>query len=404
MNRFFLKSDNKFSAHLLLAFLTVFICLPAPHGNLYPFIALVSLCLYQGYKKEFKYIAAEIPYLFLIWIMLSFFWTTDKAAMLKILTKISLILLGGWIWWCRYSQFDCDKKLKIQKYVFYGAIGISGIILIDILRCEIFYGNFPSANSWFIYISPHITNALVHGCIACSLGIWIGLQNLSRLIRTIIIALTCYVILRATSDAAALGILLGGVTLATHKFFPHFVRLIFIYGMPAIWITFPFIFKFLTYSDFLKWSSLFDTSYTHRLFIWHSASAQVFQKFWAGFGLGSSRYRHCFVEPSDIPIWYKSQQMILAAPENCLHPHNFMIQIWLELGAIGAILGCLAWIIYWRKRYEKCDSYTMAFWGSALCIAGTSISVWQSWWIILLALLIPIYSQKVNQSSAFVAK
>jgi hypothetical protein len=60
--------------------------------------------------------------------------------------------------------------------------------------------------------------------------------------------------------------------------------------------------------------------------------------------------------------------------------------------------------MYWRNRYEKCDSYTMAFWGSALCIAGTSISVWQSWWVILLTLLIPVYSQKVYPNSAFVAK
>jgi O-antigen ligase len=174
--------------------------------------------------------------------------------------------------------------------------------------------------------------------------------------------------------------------------------------MPAVWMAFPFIFKFLTYSDFLKWSSSFDTSYTHRLFIWHSASAQALQKFWTGFGLGSSRYRYCFVEPSHIPIWYNSERMILAAPETCLHPHNFMVQIWLELGFIGTILGCIAWIMYWRNRYEKCDSYTMAFWGSALCIAGTSISVWQSWCVILLTLLIPVYSQKVYPNSAFVAK
>lgn len=404
MNKFLSKIGERFTTYPFLVFLVVFICLPTPHGNIYPFIFLITLALYQGYNKEFQYIIAEIPYLFLIWILLSFIWTTDKIVMIKILTKISLILFGGWVWWCRYSQFDSNKKLQIQKCAFYGAVSIAGLIAVDILRCEIFYGNYSGQNGWFKYISPHITNALVHGCVACSLAIWIGLQNLSRLIRAIILTVACYTILRATSDAAALGILLGGATLVTHKFFPHFVRLVFIYGMPAIWIAFPFIFKYLNYSDFLKWSSLFDSSYTHRLFIWHSTSAQVFQKFWTGFGLGSSRYRYCFVEPSDIPIWYNNQKMILAAPENCLHPHNFMVQIWLELGAIGTILGCVAWIIYWRKRYEKCDSYTMAFWGSALCIAGTSISVWQSWWIILLALLIPIYSQKVNQSSPFIAK
>jgi O-antigen ligase len=398
------KSQN-FSLYLVLVFLVVFICLPMPHGNFYPFVGLTMLSVFQWRKGQFKYLNTKsIPYSLLIWLALSIFWVSDKILMLKAFSKIGFVLLGGWIWWSRYSHFKEDQKLLIQKSVFYASLGVVAIILLDILRCEIFYGGYPSQNAWFKFIGEHITNALVHGCIACSLGIWVGLNSISRIYRTIIISLAVFTIFRATSDAAALGFLLGGVTLILHKFFPHFVRLVFIYGMPAVWIAFPFIFKIFTYSDFLKWAPLFDTSYTHRLFIWSSASEQVFQRFWTGFGLGSSRYRHCFVEPVDIPIWSNNQKMILSAPEACLHPHNFMVQFWLEVGAVGVILGCLAWLMYWRKRFDKCDGYTMAFWGSALCVAATSISVWQSWWLILLVVLTPIYSQKVYQNSVILAK
>ena len=71
-----------------------------------------------------------------------------------------------------------------------------------------------------------------------------------------------------------------------------------------------------------------------------------------------------------------------------------MLQIWLELGAIGVFIACVAWIIYWKKQYQKTDIYTIAFWGSALCVAATSISIWQSWWLFLMVILLPIYCQK----------
>ena len=71
-----------------------------------------------------------------------------------------------------------------------------------------------------------------------------------------------------------------------------------------------------------------------------------------------------------------------------------MLQIWLELGSVGVIFACLAWLIYWRKAYEKSDSYVIAFWGSALCVAATGISIWQSWWLILIVTLLPVYSRK----------
>ncbi|MCX7352541.1 MAG: hypothetical protein NTW22_04625, partial [Proteobacteria bacterium] len=65
--------------------------------------------------------------------------------------------------------------------------------------------------------------------------------------------------------------------------------------------------------------------------------------------------------------------------------------IWLELGAVGVMLACLIWVTYWNKEYAKSNSYTIAFWGSTLCVAATGISIWQSWWLILIVILAPVY-------------
>jgi O-antigen ligase len=74
-----------------------------------------------------------------------------------------------------------------------------------------------------------------------------------------------------------------------------------------------------------------------------------------------------------------------------LHPHNFAIQIWLELGVLGAI--AMAWLIghltlrAWRTApgrfgYATTTGYAVA----AFTIASSSYGLWQSWWVAALAL------------------
>ena len=175
---------------------------------------------------------------------------------------------------------------------------------------------------------------------------------------------------------------------------PGFLRMMFIYGMPTVWGALPFVFRMFTTEQFVQWATSLDPSHTHRLFIWHSVTKQIFERFWTGFGFGSSRYRSLVVDGGDITILRGTEKLVLFSPENCLHPHNFMLQMWLELGAVGVALACITWIIYWQNHYVKSTSYTIAFGGSALCVAATGISVWQSWWLILLVVLAPIYKSR----------
>jgi O-antigen ligase len=226
---------------------------------------------------------------------------------------------------------------------------------------------------------------------ACGLSIWLSVKHFKKWIQAIILILIFWTVQHGTSDAAALGIFLGASALVMHKIMPSFLKIMFIYGMPVVWGILPFIFRMLSCEQYVQWSAVLDPSYTHRLFIWHSVSKQIFERFWTGFGIGSSRYRFLTVSGKDITIINGSEKLVLFSPENCLHPHNFMLQIWLELGAVGVMLACLIWVAYWNKQYDKSNSYTIAFWGSTLCVAATGISIWQSWWLILIVILAPVY-------------
>lgn len=77
-------------------------------------------------------------------------------------------------------------------------------------------------------------------------------------------------------------------------------------------------------------------------------------------------------------------------PGIVLHPHNNPLQIWLELGAIGAVVAAAFWgVVLSRLSRPTPDLATAA---TAACAAayllfGVNFGVWQDWWLALGALV-----------------
>ena len=64
----------------------------------------------------------------------------------------------------------------------------------------------------------------------------------------------------------------------------------------------------------------------HRLVIWSYAREKIANKLFFGYGLSSSRS----IAPQQITsLWITHYQLMP------LHPHNGVIQLWLELGLVG---------------------------------------------------------------------
>jgi len=120
-------------------------------------------------------------------------------------------------------------------------------------------------------------------------------------------------------------------------------------------------------------SSIAKQSWQARVEIWHFASAQIIQNPLRGWGLEASR-----AWPGQIPM----------------HPHNAALQIWLELGATGAVFAALFWAWLFTRIAEGVrQDKTM---GAAACasavayltIGALSFGVWQEWWLAVGALAI----------------
>ena len=108
-------------------------------------------------------------------------------------------------------------------------------------------------------------------------------------------------------------------------------------------------------------------SWGARIKLWRMLAQMIAERPFIGWGIDSSR-------------------VIEGVP---LHPHSASIQLWLELGAVGAALGVLFWAALWGRigglvekasgQAEVAAAVAVAY----LTIGALSFGIWQEWWIAL---------------------
>ena len=130
--------------------------------------------------------------------------------------------------------------------------------------------------------------------------------------------------------------------------------------------------------------ALLDTpfpSLQHRLYIWSYVAERIADHPLRGWGLDASRWfdaGHVTVQST-----ITADLTVELMP---LHPHNGMLQVWLELGLPGAVL--LTAIVALLTLGIERNSVSRAALASGVAVfatfgvfAGLSYGIWQSWWI-----------------------
>jgi O-antigen ligase len=131
------------------------------------------------------------------------------------------------------------------------------------------------------------------------------------------------------------------------------------------------------------------SSWQHRVQIWQFTEGQIAMRPLLGHGFDASR-----------TIAGQDQPLYLLTPAGdayrigklfSLHPHNAYLQVWLELGAIGALLAATmaAWLIGLVLRLSddrRVQALAAAAVTSFLVNASVSFGIWQSWFLATAAL------------------
>ena len=131
----------------------------------------------------------------------------------------------------------------------------------------------------------------------------------------------------------------------------------------------------------------FKESAGHRLLIWAFVGDHIAQHPLRGWGLDASRA----IPGGKVEIRHGETWLPL-------HPHNTALQLWLELGVIGAAIGA-AFIggLWWRLAVAPWPRLYAAAAGASLAVAQTVTiagwGLWEEWW--LATLIIALFMQLV---------
>jgi len=74
-----------------------------------------------------------------------------------------------------------------------------------------------------------------------------------------------------------------------------------------------------------------------------------------------------------------------------LHPHNAVLQVWLELGLVGVLLACTLLVVVLRAIVRTTEGggrvVALASVAAVFAVLNVSFGAWQSWWLCLMLIL-----------------
>ena len=225
----------------------------------------------------------------------------------------------------------------------------------------------------FMFNRPLLTVLLIAGPIAAFLAL-----RGHRLASGALLAVAALAILRSISGAAALGLFAGGVMFAVGRLLPRSVAL----WLAALVLGLAFALAPVE-GDILHrlmpeaaHERLTQSSSRARVAIAQSFGAAVAQAPWIGSGYGTALR---FAEVPAAQALEPEMRAMLAVG----HPHNTFLQIWSELGFVGALLGALVAFLALRAA----SALPRLLFATALGLLGAAVAVmfvehgaWQGWW------------------------
>ncbi|HZS82856.1 MAG TPA: O-antigen ligase family protein [Stellaceae bacterium] len=131
----------------------------------------------------------------------------------------------------------------------------------------------------------------------------------------------------------------------------------------------------------------YQSSGLHRLYIWRFVDWHILERPLLGWGMDASRR---LAGPEDKVTLYRCataehpRQAMGTVGLLPLHPHDAALQIWVELGAVGALAAALALATLFLPLFAPGRPAAPAAAGGLAAVtiaASISFGIWQSWWI-----------------------
>ena len=126
------------------------------------------------------------------------------------------------------------------------------------------------------------------------------------------------------------------------------------------------------------WTARVPFTWRHRLAIWHYSADRIVERPLLGHGTDAARW---IAKTGPRPTVSLGFDNIMP-----LHPHNAALQVWIELGLVGALLMTALLLLTLRAIHRLGPIARVAAFGAFtayLVIGMVSFGMWQTWWMTL---------------------
>lgn len=312
----------------------------------------------------------------IVWAGLSLLWTPNVDNGLRaFLDTASLALAGGILLsWLKQTP-DTVKAIGRHWFTRLYLVALCGLLPLVVAHRLAMHG------------VPHFewaarANMTDRGSIMLALLLWPCLSLLTgRWQRLSLWGALAAVVFISNSLAAKLVLLLGGgVFLLARRYQNGVLRALPLIGLGLL-LLMPMVVQSF-YSWGWQYAEWMPASSRHRVMIWDFVARQAATHPWLGWGINAARD---FPNMGEVPML--GDRMIP------MHPHNGVLQLWLEFGAVGIGLCALWWLGLCRKwrilanQSPPLNAHQLVQQAAAITqvigimiVVCTSFSLWASYW------------------------
>lgn len=320
-------------------------------------------------------------------------WSITPVRTLEAVPPIIGILLAATIVIATAAGLDEHTRAWVQRrIVIGGAVGLILIVfevlsdgLLTRTARRIVGSPVPPASDTILGLNSAISIAAIFG------WAWVMAlrQRHSRIAAYGGAAAVVAVLILAKSDTPLTAYMIGAATYLLARWWPmsapKVIAAILIVGALAAPLIPAVLPNPLTESRKI---SFLSNSALHRILIWKTAAERIQERPLLGYGFDTSRA--LYPQSARVPVIMRADDPPRAYDLNFepipLHPHNMMLQVWLETGLVGAILvlGALLAVVaaVAQSRWQVPErAVCYGFFATALFIALISFGAWQAWWL-----------------------
>ncbi len=311
---------------------------------------------------------------FLAYVLLTLLWAIDAAEGFDGWVRISLGAVFGLAMAGNAAALDEADRIRVERWLVYGTAAAIALMLAQLASQQIFGFNDsfasrwhgPDTNLWALFNRPVGILAIV-----LPLGVLSAYRRHGAIAAIVLLATGVFCVVNFNSMGAELAVAAAaGAAIFAGLFVKRGAAILTIVLAAGI-LAAPLIASAPQF-DTLSQRRDVSVSVYHRAAIWHFAAGKILERPALGWGMHASR-----TMPDG------KVQFAPGAEYLPLHPHNAALQIWLELGLVGAIAAAAAMLALGRRI--RGDRFTRAALAATLLAAFTVGSVgygiWQGWWM-----------------------